>query len=103
MRKLSIIAVAVSILCVAPMLSAAERTSLHAYPRPFVPTASTTPGIIVNTVTIGVADPGVLPCWNCVAGASTVALGLAGPLSLVPTNTALEIVLTADDVAYTGP
>jgi hypothetical protein len=106
MRKLSIIAVAVSILCVAPMLSAAEHTSLHSSPRPFVPTTATSPGIIVNSITIGEPDGQgqglVLPCWNCVSGASVASLGLAGPLSLVPTGSALRVVLTADDVAFSG-
>lgn len=106
MRKLSIIALAAVLLGISPMF-AEDRPSLHSTPRPFVPATATSPGIIVNSVIIGVRDGEgaglVLPCWNCVPAASVASLGLPAPLSLVPAGSALRIVLTADDVAYTGP
>ena len=103
MRKLYIIALAVVLLGIAPLFAASDDAAVSAVPRPFVATAATTPGIIANSITIGKQDTGALPCFACVNGATIANLGLAVPLSSVPEGASLTVVVTADDVDYSGP
>ena len=107
MRKVYVVALAVVLLGIVPIFAASDAvTRLQAVPRPF-PATRTDVGIIVNSVTVGVPDSGVLPCWNttvpgCLPNSTVLALGIPAPMSVVPVGSSVEITLTADDVSYSG-
>lgn len=102
MRKMIIVAVAVVLLGIVPLLAADSPTVLAINSPDTVPETLNL-GFFTNIVTIGHQEPGVLPCFNCVNGAGQTNLGLAVPLTVVHQGTAQNITVTGQNVSYDGP
>jgi len=102
MRSICVSAVAIVVLSLGPLL-AADSASLKSFPHPAAVSKSETLGFFATMVTAGFQDYAVpLPCFNCVAGASVVTVGLAAPLGAVDSGTALTISLSGDNLSYDG-
>jgi hypothetical protein len=102
MRNVTILAVALLFLGIVPVL-AADSPTVISIPNPDTVPATLDLGFFANIVTVGHQDPNVLPCFNCVSGASQVNLGIAVPLSVVHQGTAQNITVTGQNVSYSGP
>jgi hypothetical protein len=102
MRKVCTIAVAVLSLSLGSMF-AAGNSNFGSTPRPAgAPTGSNVP-FIATSVTTQFTDPeGILPCFNCVTGPDIQTLLMGLPLAAVTTGAPVTIVITADDLYYTG-
>jgi len=102
MRKVCTIAVAVLSLGLGSML-AAENASIMSTPRPAgAPTGANVP-FITTSVTTEFTDPeGVVPCFNCVTGPDIQTLLLGLPLGAVTTGSSISIIITGDDLFYSG-
>ncbi len=100
MRKVSVVAAAV--LLGVPLL-AADSPTVISIPNPDVVPYTMNLGFFTNIVTVGHQEPNVLPCFNCVNGASQTNLGLAVPLTVVHQGSAQNITVTGQNVSYDGP
>jgi len=102
MRKLIIVAVAGAVLGISPLLAADSATVLSVPSTVNVP-ATLNLGFFANIITVGHQETNVLPCFNCVNGASQTNLGLAVPLSVVRAGTAQTFTVTGHNVSFDGP
>ncbi|MFN7992625.1 MAG: hypothetical protein U0Q18_03445 [Bryobacteraceae bacterium] len=101
MRKVYLVVAAAAVLGVMPLLGA-DSGILRSIPNPDTVPFTESLGMFASTVTMGHQDP-ALPCFNCVQGAAQINLGLAVPLGVVRAGTSQVVVVTGDDVSYSGP
>ena len=101
MRTVCIFTVAVA-LGLSPLL-AADSASLQATPRPGSIPSTGGLGFFATSIMVGLQDPAeIVPCWNCAAGAGILNVGIAAPLAVVESGSALTILLTSDNLSYWG-
>jgi len=102
MRKVCTIAVAVLSLGLGSML-AAENGTIMSTPRPASAPAGASVPFIVTSVTTEFTDPeGIIPCFNCVTGPDIQSLLLGLPLGAVTSGASVSIIITGDDLFYSG-
>jgi hypothetical protein len=106
MRKVCIFTVAVFLLGIGPLL-AANNASLvglaHPASVPNVAPDTVSEGFLATTVLLGITDPeGIVPCFNCVSGPDIQTLLIALPLAAVSEGQSVTVVITGDDLFYSG-
>jgi hypothetical protein len=102
MQKACVVAVAVVLLGMAPLL-AADSATVVSIPRPDIAAQPGLPNFVASSITVGQTDPfQAVPCFNCVPGAGVVTLGLSAPRSVVTTGSVLTFALTGEDLGYSG-
>jgi hypothetical protein len=107
MKKVYMIAIALVVLGVAPLLAAGP--TVVAIPRAVPATGGDTTGALATMIMVGLTDPdfndfasGGVPCFNCAPTGLTGDVGLAIPLTWVTAGSSVSYVLAVDVYSYTG-
>lgn len=101
MRNVCMIAVAVVLMGITPLLAA--DAAVVSVPRAAVHAQAGLPDFIANSITVAPQDPNfAVPCFNCIPGSGISTLGIGAPTSVIPAGTAVVFVVTGDDPSYSG-
>ena len=108
MRKFCVIAIALMLLGIAPLV-AANHPTVIAIPRIVPQTGGNNGGALASTVVLAEIDPnfngfqtGGVPCFNCVPSGLSTTVGLGVPLSWASAGSAMAIELMVDINTFSG-
>lgn len=107
MRKGYMIAIALILLGVAPLLAASKPTVIS-IPRVVPAIGGESAGAIATQISVAQVDPNFsgfvngVPCFNCVPTSGIVNLGVGLPLTWVTHSSSMAFVLIVDVYSYSG-